>query len=170
MPSTVEVDVDADAERGTTLPTAKEGSNEGIPMDMVPEVVQQSKKSETSSSIKQVMGEGAEKISSPNIDAVPAELVADTDGTSTSPKENAGVQIALLQRKPNEATKDVATVGEGAEKTSCPNTDAVSAILVADTDGTSTRPKLSLIIKEEMMKKKGLPVKKAIDNTAPGKK
>jgi len=27
-----------------------------------------------------------------------------------------------------------------------------------------------LIIKEEMMKKKGLPVKKAIDNTAPGKK
>ena len=37
--------------------------------------------------------------------------------------------------------KDVVTVGEGAEKTSCPNTDAVFDMLVADTDGTSTRPK-----------------------------
>ena len=121
MPSTVEVDVDGEAERGTILPNAKEGSNEGIgvnqdmtPMDAAPDVVQQSKKSEKSSSKKQVMGEGAEKTSSLNTDAVPAKLVADTDGTSTSPK-------------------------------------------------------LSLIIKEEMMKKKGLPVKKAIDTTAPGK-
>ena len=50
MPSTIELDVDAEADWGTIPPTAKEGSNEGIPMDMAPEVVQQSKKSETSSS------------------------------------------------------------------------------------------------------------------------
>ena len=110
------------------------------------------------------MGEGAEKTSSPNTDA------ADTDGTSSSPKKKAVVQIAPSQRKQQETMKDVVTVGEWAEKISCPNTDAVPVILVADTDGTSTSPKLSLIIKEEMMKKKGLPVKKAIDNTAPGKK
>ena len=86
MPSTVVVDVGAEAERGTIPPTAKEGSNERIPMDIAPEVVQQSKKSETSSSKKQAMEEGAEKTSSPNTYTVPAELVADTDDKSTSPK------------------------------------------------------------------------------------
>jgi len=40
-------------------------------------------------------------------------------------------------------------------------------MLVADTDGT---PKLTLIIKKEIMKKKGLPVEKATDTTAPTKK
>ena len=96
MPSTVEVDVDAEAEWGNIPPTVEEGSKEGAPMDMALEVVQQGKKSESSSSKKQVMGEGAEKISSPNIDAVPAELVANTDGTSTSPKEKAIVNTAPL--------------------------------------------------------------------------
>ena len=61
MPSTVELDVDAEAERGNIHSTAEEGSNEGTPMDMASEVVQQSKKSESISSKKQVMGEGAEK-------------------------------------------------------------------------------------------------------------
>jgi len=66
--------------------------------------------------------------------------------------------------------KDVATVGEGGEKTLRPNTDAVFAMLVAATDRTSARPKLTLIMKKDIMKKKGLPVEKAIDTTAPTKK
>ena len=42
--------------------------------------------------------------------------------------------------------------------------------LNADTDGTSTLPKSSLSIKEELMQKKGLLLKKAIDPTVPRKK
>jgi len=42
-------------------------------MDMAPEVVQQGKKSESSSSMKQVMGEGAENSSNTNPE------VADTE-------------------------------------------------------------------------------------------
>ena len=57
-------------------------------------------------------------------------------------------------------------MGEGAEKTSSLNTDAVPAELVAATDGKSTSLKLSLTIKKEMMIKKGIPVKKAIVITA----
>jgi len=71
-----------------------------------------------------------------------------------------------LQREQKEDTKHVATVGEGGEKTSSPKPDAVSTMLVADTVGTSTS---SLTIKKEIMKKKGLPVEKAIDTTACGK-
>ena len=133
-------------------------------MDLAPEVVKQSKKLESSSSKKQVRGAEAEKTSNLHTDA------ADTDGTSTSPKKKAVVQIALSQRKQKEATKDVKTVGEGAEKIPCPNTDAFPTIFVADTGGTSTRPNSSLAIKEDMMKKKGLPVKKAIDLLVPRKK
>ena len=77
--STVEVDVDTEAERGTIPPTAEEGSKEGTPMDLAPEVVQQSKKSESSSSKKQVMGEGAENSSNTNSKAT------DTEHTSKGP-------------------------------------------------------------------------------------
>jgi len=126
-------------------------------MDMAPGLVQQNQKSESSSSKKEVIGERSEKTSSRNIDAVPTELVADTDGTSISPKEKAIVNTAPLQRstvtKQKEAVKDVVTVGEGAETISCPNTDAVPAELVADADGTSTIPKLTLTIKEETAQK-----------------
>jgi len=90
MPSTVEVDVDAEADRGTIPPTAEEGSKEGTPMDMAPEVVQQGKKSESSSSKKQVMGEGAVNPSNTNPE------VADTEHTSKIPNKNACVQIAPL--------------------------------------------------------------------------
>eukprot|EP00488_Nonionellina_sp_1-RS-2012_P004126 TRINITY_DN9194_c0_g1_i1.p1 TRINITY_DN9194_c0_g1~~TRINITY_DN9194_c0_g1_i1.p1 ORF type:complete len:106 (+),score=3.24 TRINITY_DN9194_c0_g1_i1:132-449(+) len=53
--------------------------------------------------------------------------------------------------------------GIGAEKIPCPKKDVLSLIpmahqlsLNADTGGTSTLPKLSLAIKEELMQKKGL--------------
>jgi len=164
MPSTVEVDVDPEGKQGILPPTTEEGSKEGTPMDLVPEAVKQSKKLESSSSKKQVKGAGAEKTSNHHTDA------ADTDGTSTSPKKNAGVQIALSQRKQKEATNDVKTVGEGSEKIPCPNTDALPTLLVTDTHGTSILPKSSLVIKEELMQKKGLLVKKAIDPLVPRKK
>ena len=76
----------------------------------------------------------------------------------------------LSQRKQNEATNDVKTVGEGAKMVPCPNTDALPTLLVTDTDGTSILPKSSLAIKEELMQKKGLPLKKAIDPTVTRKK
>jgi len=90
-------------------------------MDIAPEVVQQGKKSESSSSKKQVMGEGAENPSNANPE------VADTDRTSTSPNENAGVQIAPLQRKQNKATKDV-TQWEKEEKRPCAPTQMQSPL------------------------------------------
>ena len=164
MPSTVEVDVDPEEERGTLPPTTEEGSKEGTPMDLAPEAVEQGKKLESSSSKKHVRGAGAENTSNRHTDA------ADTDGTSTSPKENAGVQIAPSDQKQKEANNDVKTVGEGAEKIPCPNTDALPTLLVTGTNSTSILPKWSLAIKEELMQKKGLPLKKAIDPSVPCKK
>ena len=58
---------------------------------------------------------------------------------------------------------------EKVRKDPMPQHRCTSTLLVADTDGTSTRPKLSLAIKGELMKKKGLPVKKAIDPSVPRK-
>ena len=62
--------------------------------------------------------------------------------------------------------------GIGAEKISCPNKDFLSLIpmahqlsLNADSDGTSTLPKSSLAIKEELMQEKGLILKKTVNPT-----
>jgi len=67
--------------------------------------------------------------------------------------------------------------GIGAEKIPCPKKDVLSLMpmahrlsLNADTGGTSTLPKSSLAIKEELMQKRGLPLKKAIDSTVTRKK
>ena len=56
------------------------------------------------------------------------------------------------------------------EKIPCPNTYAPSTFPVADTDGTSILPKSSLAINEELMQKKGLPLKMAIDPSVSRKK
>ena len=50
------------------------------------------------------------------------------------------------------------------------DTDGHQLSLNADTGGTSTLPKSSLAIKEELMQKKGLFLKKAIDPTVTRKK
>jgi len=67
--------------------------------------------------------------------------------------------------------------GIGAEKIPCPNKDVLLPIpmapqlsLNADTGGTTTLPKSSLAIKEELMQTKGLFLKKAVDPTVPIKK
>ena len=67
--------------------------------------------------------------------------------------------------------------GIGAKKIPCGKKDVLSLIpmahrlsLNADTGGKSTLPKSSLAIKEELMQKKGLPLKKAIDPTVTRKK
>ena len=99
MPSSVRVDVDPVKKRGTLPPTNEEGSKEGTPMDLAPDAVKQGKKLESSSSKKQVRGAGAEKTSDPHTDA------PDTDFTSTSPKKNAGVQIAPSDRKQKDASR-----------------------------------------------------------------
>ena len=70
-------------------------------------------------------------------------------------------------KKSERSSSNNKEMGEGAEETSSPITDAVPANSIADTDGKSTSHNLSLMIKKEMMIKKGIPVKKAIVITAP---
>ena len=61
--------------------------------------------------------------------------------------------------------------GEEGEHQDCSEIDAgFGAGKIPDTGGTSTLPKSSLAIKEELMQKRGLPLKKAIHPTVPRKK
>ena len=272
MPSSVALDVDPEEKEGTVPPTTEKGSKESTPMDLAPEEVKHGKKLESSSSKNTVRGTAAKKTSNRRNDG------PDSDFTSTSPKKNAGVQMAPSDQKQKDANrrdnrygyrhsydnnqggfnnqgrrqrnkyrkkppaaaaptrnmdsdlgsdyesdhetgrdktleeaqkgatfgkkrcefnelksseegkekekeegedKDRSEIdaGIGAEKIPCPKKDVLSLIpmahqlsLNADTGGTSTLPKSSLAIKEELMQKKGLLLKKAIDPSVPCKR
>ena len=99
MPSSVALDVDPEEKEGTVPPTTEKGSKESTPMDLTPEEVKHGKKLESSSSKNTVRGTAAKKTSNRRNDG------PDSDFTSTSPKKNAGVQMAPSDRKQKDANR-----------------------------------------------------------------
>ena len=98
MPSTVEVNVDSEEKQGTLPPTTEKGSKESTPMDLAPAEVKHGNKRESSSSKNTVRGTAAKKTSNRRNDG------PDSNFTPTSPKKNAGVQMAPSDRKQKEAS------------------------------------------------------------------
>ena len=93
MPSSVALDVDSEEKEGTVPPTNEKGSKESTPIISAPEEVKHGKKLKSSSSKNTLRGAGVKKTSGSLNDG------PDTDFASTSPKKNAGFQMAPSDRK-----------------------------------------------------------------------
>ena len=88
MPTGVALDVNPEAKEGTVPPTNEEGRKKSTPINAAPEEVKKGKKLESNSSQNTIRGVRAKQTSN-RLDDGP-----DTDFASTSPKKNAGVQLA----------------------------------------------------------------------------
>ena len=99
MPTGVALDVDPEAKEGTVPPTNEEGRKKRTPINSAPEEVKKGKKLESNSSQNTIRGVGAKQTSN-RLDNGP-----DTDFASTSPKKNAGVQMAPSDQKQKDANR-----------------------------------------------------------------
>ena len=99
MPTGVALDVDPEVKEGTVPPTNKEGRKKSTPINSAPEEVKKGKKLESNSSQNKIRGVGAKQTSN-RLDDGP-----DTDFASTSPKKNAGVQMAPSDQKQKDANR-----------------------------------------------------------------